>query len=746
MISINDVVMPVPFANAPFLSTSRFLAVDGNDMAVLIPIDNGYTTGPFKLPFKRLQDALTHQEVVILKDFVIKGLVVSEDQLSKKGRKEFNKNKKKFAPLLDNPKAIFDDAERATAFENIVKKGVSPRKVRRTYYRYLGCGMNIFALAPMYKERGGPQQSTVRRKPSPEGSMVAAPQVSTALIDGVEKFVLKTKLTLKEAYVKTIKKHYKKKGIKFEDAQGNVLPLEDVLKQSEKLPSFGQFKYAYIKMKQNGLVRDHQPRHARPNDIKRAQRGSARDLLRGPCHRFEIDMTGCQTPLVSRFGRSLLMGSPNLYFVIDAWSGVITGYLLTLHAAGWPAASKALKNAFWDKGITFRRLNLNYTSDDWPCFHGCANLAADRGEMKNLKPECLVLPGGITLEIGPPMDPKWRGTVESTFKNIKHGDFYRIAGRHPKFSKRGDPDKNLSAALTLEEMEIIIVEKIMDLNNDPAPETIVPPDMMRDPDHRPSRMEMHKWGLIHRPGYSRSITEQDVITFLMTRDKASVTERGLYYKGHIFVCPRLYENGLLTRAANNGRFKIDIAYDEHFADVIWFFDPYLKRWIDAENHNEEVRRKWISFFEHELFQKDLRRRINAVKLENIHLRDQKAKRINKMTAKAAKKARLARAGKSKHELKIGIGKNRQYEMEVEDALLMAEALFSFGSAIKNARQDGRTSLKEAVLPKPQPAEPKTTSAADITEKLWRSKNGHHHQGNPALSQTVDPELPGQSAD
>ena len=107
----------------------------------------------------------------------------------------------------------------------------------------------------------------------------------------------------------------------------------------------------------------------------------------------------------------------------------------------------------------------------------------------------------------------------------------------------------------------------------------------------------------------------------------------------------------MTRAANNGRFKIDIAYDEHFADVIWFFDPYLKRWIDAENHNEEVRRKWISFFEHELFQKDLRHRINAVKLENIHLRDQKAKRINKMTAKAAKKLGWPAPGKASTNLK-----------------------------------------------------------------------------------------------
>ena len=115
---------------------------------------------------------------------------------------------------------------------------------------------------------------------------------------------------------------------------------------------------------------------------------------------------------------------------------------------------------------------------------------------------------------------------------------------------------------------------------------------------------------------------------------------------------------MLARAANSGRFPIEIAYDEHHADLIWFYDSLLDDWVFAENSNEEVRRKKISFYEQDLFKKDLRKRIRATKIENIHIRDEKSKRLNKMTRAAEKQAKLARMGKSKTELENGIRKKQ----------------------------------------------------------------------------------------
>jgi hypothetical protein len=720
MISANDVIIPVVYGNSPISSTCRFLGVDNDDNAILIAIDKGNQTAPFKRPLKLIISALENEEAHIINNYIVKGIVVSEDQMTEKGRKDFKANKENFKPLLEDTKLILDDKKRSEAIQKVVENGVHLRKVLRTYYRYLGSGMNIFSLAPRYKDRGGPQKSMVRRKPGSDGNQVSRPMVEEKLIDGVERYLLKGKRSLKKAYIKTLKKHFKVKGAKFEDEDGNVVPLNDVLINAKHLPTLAQFKYTYLKIKKGGGTREHVPRRTRQSMPKSIIRGSARDLLRGPGQRYEIDATGLQTRLVSRFGRSKLIGSPTLYFVIDAWSGVITGYLLTLHAAGWPAAAKALKNAFMNKEAVFRRLNLNYTSEDWPCHHMCTTLAADRGEMKNLKPEGLVMPGGITLEIGPPREPKWRGTVESTFKNLKYDDLSHIPGRYPKFPRRGDPDGDLTAALFLDEMELIVVETIMNLNNSPAPENIVPEEMMQDPNLlQPTRLEMHKWGLIHRPGFTRNMSDQDVMTFLMTRDKASVTRRGLSFKGNIFFSQRLLDNGMLSRAGSDENLKVDIAYDEHFADVIWFFDPILEQWINAENRDEEVRRKWISFLEHDLFKKDLRRRLEAAKLTIEHLSDQKEKRIKKLTSEASKNAKLAKAGKSKNSLKIGIDKNRRFEMEVEDALLMAETLFSFGESLRTAKEQSRTTITQAAVdPTPEAPAPKTKNLTTIAKNLW----------------------------
>jgi hypothetical protein len=718
MLDVHDVLMAAPAAQKKLQGINRFLGVNDDNQAAVIRIDNGFTTRPVIMPFDELLEALRNGHVYVVKNCVIEGLPISEDQLSKRGRRQFKKNQEVILPSIVKHDLIFDEAKRAEIFKKWAKSlNRNIKRVHRLYYRLLGYSMNKFALAPNFCKRGGVQTSMVRRRGTEFENKVPLSAVRDELEDGVIKFLLPGKNTIQEAYVKTLKKHFGN-GKNPKDKDGKTRPLDQILVHPSLRPSLRQFEHVYLQMRKNGQQRTKLPRHARPPKPKKAKMGTARDLIRGPGYLSEIDSTGLQIPLVSRFGRSLLIGQPTLYFVIDNWSGVITGYVISLQGAGWALAAKALKNCFQDKGKVFKRLNLDHTSDEWPCHHLPSRIAADRGEMKNLKPEILVSAAGITIQIGPPMQPEWRAIVESTFKNIKHGDFYRIAGRHPKFPKRGEPDGKNTAALTLEELEIIIVEKILDLNNDPAPEKIVPAEMMEDPNAKPSRIEMYKWGLEHRPGYTRTMSDRDVFTLLLTRAKASVTSYGIYFNGVTYVSKRLLDNGMLARAANSGRFPIEIAYDEHHADLIWFYDSLLDDWVFADNSNEEVRRKKISFYEQEVFKKDLRKRIRATKNENIHIRDEKSKWINKMTRQAVKQAKLAKMGKSKTELVNGIEKNRKFERDYENALGAAETIFSYGQSIKSAREDGRRTLKQVIKPEKELAEDKPESVSKISKESW----------------------------
>ena len=137
-----------------------------------------------------------------------------------------------------------------------------------------------------------------------------------------------------------------------------------------------------------------------------------------------------------------------------------------------------------------------------------------------------------------------------------------------------------------------------------------------------------------------------------------------------------------------------------------------------KNSNEEVRRKKISFYEQDLFKKDLRKRIRATKIENIHIRDEKSKRLNKMTRAAEKQAKLARMGKSRTELENGIEKNKEYERDYENALGAAETIFSYGQSIKSAREDGRRTLTQVSKPEKELAEDKPESVSKISKELW----------------------------
>jgi hypothetical protein len=321
------------------------------------------------------------------------------------------------------------------------------------------------------------------------------------------------------------------------------------------------------------------------------------------------------------------------------------------------------------------------------------------------------------------MSPERKGKVESSFKDIKHRDnFYHLLGRHPKNPGRREPDGKDKAALTLEELETCIVEIILDLNNEPVPSRYIPPEALSFGSSAITHIGLFRWGLDNRPGFTRSLDPKSVFSALLAKAKASVTSRGIHFKKECFFSPRLLELGYTARAANSGAFEIEIRYDDHFADQVWFCDPILGEWVPAMNDKEETRRLKASFLELENFRREQERLALQAKAENVHRKHEKSKRINTMTERAAQEAKAQREGLPKLS-NVGMRKNKVFDQAAEDVIKGQKALEEFAPATASVRHENIHGAPNNSSSPPEQVGNAARSTASITRELWRELSG-----------------------
>jgi putative transposase len=723
-LSINDVLSGVPASNSPFEGVVRVVGVteDGTQIA-LVRLDLPSCHAPFTCSRVDVTEALSRGE--IKRELFDTGLAASRAQLTPGTLNRLNKSLEVMLPFLGDDRLIFDSEYRSREFKNrAAERNIAERTIQRHYYEYLWGGMTDLALAGIPREKSlmpVPQmEGTARRgrKPSGDGNgNRPLPEVRKQLEEGARTYYLSGKHTLSEAYVLTLKQHFSK-GKRVKCERGSERSLEEILVPPARRPSPRQFRYICEQLGCAEGKRKRVPGRARPPKPPLLLKGRSRDGVAGPGYRFEIDATKLQVQLVSRYSRRHLVGEATLYIIIDIWSGAIVGYALSLNNSSWALASKALRNCFTDKIEVFERLALPYTSQDWPSRHLPSRLAADRGELVSDKAD--VVPElGITVEIMASMSPERKGKVESKFKDIKHRDnFYSLLGRHAKNPGRREPDGKDEAALTLEELEICVVEIILDLNNEPAPFHYIPAELRSLGSGDITHIGLFRWGLEHRPGFTRTLDPKSVFNALLATCEASVTSRGIHFRKEYFVSPRLLELGYTARAASSGAFEIEIRYDDHFADQVWFHDEVLESWVPAINCDEDTRRLKMSFLELEMNRREYEKRALGAKAENVHRKYQKAERINRIAREAAEQAKEQRKGLPKSS-RAGIRKNKQIDQAAEDAVHAQRALEDFAPAIVGAISQ-QENLEQTRMEASQSPEPSGNArAASVILELWR---------------------------
>jgi len=680
MLELNDILTLAPDKNACIEGIVRVVAVsdDGTTVA-LMRLDKRPLKAPFTKPLNTVDPDNESNGIERISDFKI-DLFTSEEELSKSAREKYDNAYSIIESVIGDSVLIFDSEYRGRIFSKIAQQfKIHPRTVRRHFYNYLWGGMIKLALAGQKKTANSPQRQqapgTKKRGRKPkvieDAGELPLPVVRENLEKGARLYFLSGKYTEIESYTLTLEKYYSK-GKHITRASDQRVLIEDILLPPQKRPTLRQFRYIVSVLKRIEGDRKNKPRTVIPARQKLVKRGFARDGVIGPGYRYEIDATKIQVRIVSRLDPDKLIKEATLYIIIDVWSGAIVGYSLSLEPASWFMAARALRNCFTLKTEVFKRLNLPYDQNIWTSHHLPSRLAADRGELVSNKAG-IVPELGIKLEIMSPMRPDRKGSVEAKFEDIKHSDnFYLKPGKHIKNVPRRGDDGKKSAALTLDILEAIIVEIIIDLNNDPAPIERLPPEAINTGISAITYGGLFEWGLTNRTGFTRKLDPKIVTSELMLKDKASITPNGLFFKKHKYISNYLFSSGLLEKASKEGSFKVEVRYDELVSNKLHYLDPFQDDWVEVFNDNQDIQRLHTSFWEIEEHREKAERQALNAKKNNIVNKSNKSKRINSRVNNAISQSNAARQPGSRLQTKQAIGINTNIEIAADRSRQLIE--------------------------------------------------------------------------
>lgn len=643
------------WSGRPFGGLCRFLATDGNGAAALIAIPDKKISsairGPVKISLTELLLQIEEGRVTYAQyaqpRLMLEGLSDAENR-------ELEKKISIINSLELDDEILFN----ASAMANLLRKAheklkVPERTIRRILYSYYAGGQTELALIPHFNQRGGPgnvqRQGTRRRGRPGTVSKLVLPQIREKLLEGVEKHYLPGKNTFSVAYTETMKEHFHRKG-----ADLNAKKLEDILLPKDQLPTKWQFLNMIRIVESEKGKRIAIPGRMNQPEEPKEKLGRATDGVLGPGHRFEIDATKLQIQLVSRLLRTDLVGTATLYIVVDVWSSAIVGYYFTLENASWRVAASALANTFSDKKQVFDRLNLDYAAEDWPCHHLPSFLMADRAELL-ANNSVGVTKVGITAQIAASMCPEMKGTVESKFKEMKMAN-YALPGSYAKDRKRREKDGKDDAVLNIEEVEAILIHTIIAINKQPVSPDRVPPELFEDGVKDISRIGLYSWGLKSKPGLTRTMSENDYKYFLLSPGTGSVDKDGIKFKTHVFR-PKYSMLKILSVKGN----KVQVRYNEHNAQTIYFFDPSSGSWEQAFNMNQNIIRRATAYYEWDLHRKNVTNLADTIRMQNAHDKVRNRSNTTAMIrlSKAEKKEQAASAKPIKSRRAIRENKERE---------------------------------------------------------------------------------------
>ncbi|KRG13975.1 DNA-binding protein [Virgibacillus soli] len=582
--------------------TYRLLWIDeGNVIAYLIDLDDEKA-----LPF-----SIT---VIEISQGLIEGIYVKSDSFSVNSSNDYgeltekeielrNKNWDIIKNLARNEPNIYKKSERGPLINYIVSQKISTKKTIYKYLRkYWKNGKTINSLLPEYKNSGGrgkSKKNSTKKRGRPRTIDSVGINVNDETRNIFRKAIKKHYFTNKKnslAYVyKMMIKEYYAEDVRYEDGVKHI-----VIKDQNSVPTLRQLRYWYKKeydLQQTITAREGSKSFER--NYRQILGSSSYESL-GPGSLYQIDATIANVYLISSYNSDWIIGRPIIYFVVDVFSHMITGVYIGLEGPSWAGMMMALANATKDKKEFSKQYGIDISDDTWPSTYLPKNIVGDRGELEGYSVNHLINGLNVGVENNPSFRPDWKGIVEKLFDTSQEKIKPFLPGHvQPDYGERGAKDYRLDAKLTLEQYTKIIINFVLHYNKN-----FYMTDYLRDTDMivdniKPTPIELWKWGIKNRAGKLRKVSQETVKFYLMPKDKATITAKGIKYKKMLYSCETALKESWFAKARNDGSWKVDISYDTRNMNNIYLHtkNELLFETCSLLNHQERYQNKTIEEIE-----------------------------------------------------------------------------------------------------------------------------------------------------
>lgn len=492
-----------------------------------------------------------------------------EEGLSQARIDERNRIYSLIKDIVSDEPSIYEPGARASILRNQEEKaGVGINKLYNYIGRFWRGGMNPDALLPRYNKRGKwPSETTYTKRtgrPKPEGKngKILTPDDEEKFSKAIrEYYMADNKPTLMATYDWMIAHMYTRPHF-----QGDTDP--EQLPPDEK-PSYRQFTYWHSKNKK--LVEEQKKREQNRYELtSRGAVGKSETFIKGPGMVAQIDATIADYYLVREHHRNEVIGRPVIFFVKDVKTHMIMGMYVTLENASWECALMALKNTVEDKVEFCRRYGVTITQEEWPCHHLPVSITADNGEMGDSGVESVIARLGITIENTPPYRGDLKGIIEKNFEMVDLKLRYIVPGHVDKDDgQRGSINRRKEACIDIRTFIQMIIRCVLYYNNHHCMKTYQRPPELIKAGIRPIPRDLWNYGMQFQSGALRVIRKEDIYRILLPKDKASVTERGICFRGLYYTCEQAKNESWFDKARIAGRWNIPVNYDPTCLDHIY---------------------------------------------------------------------------------------------------------------------------------------------------------------------------------
>jgi hypothetical protein len=482
-------------------------------------------------------------------------------------------------PAVEYEPEIYERNTRAGILRTIAdKNNIKPSNLYPLLDRYWRSGKTKNAFIPAYNRcgsKGSVRNQTdkkIGRKPQDgiQESKIITETDRINFASAVKRYYLnRNKLSFKAVYEKLLSDFY---SIKPNGKTDNI----KLLPPNER-PSLRQFSYWYSKQRD---AETEQKKRSGETEYKlsgRAVTGRSDFGLMGPGAQFQIDATVGDIYLVSQFDRSNLIGRPVLYFVIDAFSRMVTGMSVGLEGPSWNGMAGAITNMATDKVAFCKEYGIEITEDEWPCRNVPSVLRGDRGELISVNADNLANMLGIRVENAPPYRADLKGIIEQHFRTINTNSVALLPGGvQPDMSRRGGRDYRLDAKLDIRQLTQIIIKCVLYYNNHHYMDYFERNESMVRGNVAAIPANLWDWGIRNRSGSLRSFPTEQVRFAVMPTGKATVTEKGIRFKGLFYSSDRAVRESWFATARTKKRWAVSVSYDPRDMAIIYVWNDDVK--------------------------------------------------------------------------------------------------------------------------------------------------------------------------